>query len=135
MDTPASVFEWCSNYLTIFFVGSAGFIFYNILSGILRGMGDSVSALLFLLVAAALNTVLDLWFVAGLGMGVAGVSLATVIAQGISAILCFFKLLKMRDVFDLNLEQLKMRKDTALKILKLGLPSGITQAIFSVAML
>ena len=59
-------------------------------------------------------------------MGVAGVSLATVIAQGISAVLCFFKLMRMRDVFDLNLKQLKMRKDTALKIVKIGLPSGIT---------
>ena len=68
-------------------------------------------------------------------MGVPGVSLATVLAQGISAVLCYFKLMGMRDVFDLNLQQLKLRKDTALKIIKIGLPSGITQAIFSVAML
>ena len=98
-------------------------------------MGDSASALVFLVVATMLNIVLDVWFVAGFEMGVAGVSLATVIAQGISAVLCLFKLLRMRNVFDLNLEQLKMRKDTALKIIKIGMPSGITQAIFSVAML
>ena len=135
LDTPASIIDWCTDYLNIFFIGAAGFIFYNILSGVLRGMGDSASALVFLIVATILNIILDIWFVAGFQMGVAGVSLATVIAQGISAVLCFFKLMRMRDVFDLNFKQLKMRKDTALKIVKIGLPSGITQAIFSVAML
>ena len=135
LDTPASIIDWCTNYLNIFFIGAAGFIFYNILSGVLRGMGDSVSALLFLVVATILNIFLDVWFVAGFGMGVPGVSLATVIAQGISAVLCLLKLLRMRNVFDLNLQQLKLRKDTALKIIKLGVPSGITQAIMSLAML
>ena len=95
LDTPISILDWCANYLTIFFLGAAGFTFYNILSGILRGLGDSVSALLFLLVATVLNIFLDLWFVAGLGMDVPGVALATVLAQGLSAILCFFKLLRM----------------------------------------
>jgi len=116
-------------------VGSVGFIFYNILSGILRGMGDSVSALLFLVVATILNIILDLWFVAGFQMGVAGVSLATVIAQGISAFLCFLKLMRMRGVFDLNFGMLKLRKDSALRIVRLGIPSGITQGIMAVAML
>ena len=135
LDTPVSIIDWCTDYLNIFFIGASGFIFYNILSGVLRGMGDSASSLLFLLVATGLNIVLDIWFVAGFQMGVPGVSLATVLAQGISAVLCFFKLMRMRDIFDLNLAQLKLRKDSALRILKLGLPSGITQAIFSVAML
>ena len=116
LDTPASIIDWCTSYLNIFFIGASGFILYNILSGVLRGMGDSASALVFLIVATILNIILDIWFVAGFQMGVAGVSLATVIAQGISAVLCFFKLMRMRDVFDLNLKQLKMRKDTALKI-------------------
>ena len=135
LDTPASIIDWCADYLNIFFIGAAGFIFYNILSGVLRGMGDSASALVFLIVSTILNIGLDIWFVAGFGMGVPGVSLATVLAQGISAVLCYFKLMRMRDVFDLNLEQLKLRKDTAMRIIKIGMPSGITQAIFSVAML
>ncbi len=135
LDTPASIIDWCADYLNIFFIGASGFIFYNILSGVLRGMGDSASALVFLIVSTILNIGLDIWFVAGFNMGVPGVSLATVLAQGISAVLCYFKLMGMRNVFDLNLEQLKLQKDTALKIIKIGLPSGITQAIFSVAML
>ena len=102
LDTPASIIDWCGGYLMIFFLGSAGFTFYNILSGILRGMGDSFSALGFLLVATVLNIGMDVWFVAGFRMGVPGVALATVLAQGISAILCLIKLLRMREVFDLR---------------------------------
>ena len=135
LDTPDSIINWCASYLNIFFYGAAGFFFYNMFSGILRGMGDSVSALLFLLVAAALNVVLDIIFVAQFNMGVAGVSLATVIAQGISAVLCLMRLLKMRDVFDLNLEMLKLKRKYSMKILKIGIPSGITQGIMSIAML
>ena len=92
----------CTDYLVIFFIGSAGFVFYNMFSGILRGLGDSFSALGFLLLATVLNIGLDIWFVAGFRMGVAGVALATVLSQAISAIFCLFKLLKMRRVFDLN---------------------------------
>ena len=70
LDTPESAFKWSADYLKVFFLGAAGFTFYNILAGILRGMGDSLSALLFLLVATALNIGLDVWFVAGFGLEV-----------------------------------------------------------------
>jgi putative MATE family efflux protein len=133
LGTPDSILDWCTAYLKIQFFGIAGFFFYNMLSGVLRGLGDSVSALGFLLLAAALNVVLDLWFVAGFDMGVAGVSLATVIAQSISAIFCFRKLMKMRDIFDLNKQTVKLDQFVAMRIIKLGVPSGITQAIFSMA--
>lgn len=135
LNTPESIIGWCSDYLKIFFLGAAGFTFYNILSGILRGMGDSVSALLFLLVACFLNIGMDIYFVAGLGMGVAGVSLATVLAQAISAVFCLIKLLNMRSVFRLTPASLKLRRDSALRILQVGVPSGITQAIMSLSML
>ena len=133
LGTPDSIINWCTDYLKIFFWGIAGFFFYNMLSGVLRGMGDSFTALLFLLVSAALNVVLDLWFVASFGMGVPGVALATVIAQGISAVLCWIKLMRMKDVFDLNLKTLKLVPAMALRILKIGIPSGITQAIMATA--
>lgn len=135
LDTPASIIDWCEDYLNILFIGAAGFAYYNILSGVLRGLGDSLSALVYLLVATVLNVGLDIWFVAGLDMGVAGVALATAIAQGISAILCLIKLLKMRSVFDLNLNMLKLHKSYSVRLIKLGLPSGLTQAIFSLAMI
>ena len=135
LDTPESILEWCVDYLNIYFFGIIGFFFYNMLSGILRGLGDSVSALGFLLLAAALNVVLDLWFVGGLGMGVPGVALATVIAQAISAVFCFLKLMSMKEYFDMNRSTVRLEKAYALRIIKIGVPSGITQAIMSMSMM
>ena len=131
LGTPDSIIQWCADYLNIYFWGIAGFFFYNMLSGVLRGLGDSLSALGFLLVAAALNVVLDLWFVRS--MGVAGVSLATVLSQAISAVLCYIKLAKMSDSFDLGLKTLKLIPAMAGRILRIGIPSGITQAIMATA--
>ena len=133
LGTPESIINWCASYLNIFFLGIVGFFFYNMLSGILRGLGDSVSALGFLLVAAALNVVLDIWFVAKFNMGVAGVALATVISQAISAVLCYIKLIKMRDLFDLNLKTIRLERAMAGHVLRIGVPSGITQAIMATA--
>jgi len=135
LDTPASIIDWCTDYLNIFFWGVAGFFFYNMLSGILRGLGDSLSALGFLLLAAALNVVLDLVFVAKFGMGVPGVALATVISQGISAVFCFIKLMKMGEHFDLNKDTVRLEKNMAMRIIRIGVPSGITQAIMSMSMM
>ena len=135
LNTPDSIIEWCNSYLRILFIGIAGMAYYNILSGILRGLGDSVSALLYLLVATVLNIVLDIWLVAGLHMGVSGVALATAIAQAVSALLCLWKLSRMKDVFDLKMHYLKMRKKYTVNMIRLGLPSGLTQAIFSMAMI
>lgn len=135
LDTPDSILDWCTSYLVILFVGVAGSAYYNILCGILRGLGDSVSALLYLLVATLLNIVLDIWFVAGLHMGVAGVSLATAIAQAVSAVLCLLKLCRMTNLFDLKPRFLKLSRHHTLTIIRLGLPSGLTQAIFSMAMI
>ena len=134
LGTPDSIFDWCHDYLFILLIGVAGMSYYNILSGVLRGLGDSVSALVYLLIACAINIVLDLYFVARLNMGVAGVALATVIAQAVSALCCLFKILKMTDVFHLNAGSLKMEKKYSMDIVRLGLPSGLTQAIFSMAM-
>jgi putative MATE family efflux protein len=135
LETPVSILDWSAGYLHIIFWGVAGCAFYNILSGILRGLGDSVSALAFLLLSTVLNIGMDIWFVAGFRMGVSGVALATVLAQGISAVMCFWKLLRMQDVFDFTLDNLRLRRDSALRIVRIGVPSGITQAIMSVAML
>nr|WP_300660309.1 MATE family efflux transporter [uncultured Acetatifactor sp.] len=135
LDTPESIIDWCQSYLLILFIGSAGLAFYNILSGILRGLGDSMSALAYLLVSTVVNIILDVVFVAKLEMGVSGVALATVIAQLISAVLCFLRLRKMVDLFDMKPQYLKLERYHALKIVQLGLPSGITQAIFSMAMI
>lgn len=135
LKTPDSIIEWCHSYLLILFIGSAGLAYYNILSGILRGLGDSASALVYLLVSTVINIVLDIVFVAVLGMGVNGVAYATIIAQAVSALLCFFRLARLTDIFDLKLSYLKLNGKHTMNIVRLGLPSGITQAIFSMAMI
>ena len=133
VGTLDSMFAQCKAYLDIFFIGIAGFFFYNIFAGVLRGLGDSFSALLFLLITSALNIVLDLALVES--MGVAGVALATVIAQFISAILCMVKLLRLKDVFTLRRGDLKPDRGYLGRIVSLGVPSGVTQAIFSMGMM
>ena len=105
MNTLPEMFDACRDYLNIFFWGIFGFMFYNIFAGILRGLGDSFSALLFLIICAGLNVVGDLLLVGK--MGVAGVALATVIAQMISAILCLIKLMGMGDIFTLRREYVR----------------------------
>ncbi|MBE7044749.1 MAG: MATE family efflux transporter [Ruminococcaceae bacterium] len=135
LNTPESILDGCADYLMISLVGIAGMAYYNILSGIIRGMGDSFTAVLYLLVACGINIVLDIFFVAVVKMGVAGVALATVIAQITSSILCLIKLSKMRENFDFELKYFKPVKQYVRTIVRLGIPSGLTQAIFSSAMI
>ncbi len=135
LNTPASIIDGCANYLMISLIGIAGMAFYNILSAVIRGMGDSFSALIYLLIATVINIVLDVFFVAYVKMGVGGVALATVIAQLISSILCLIKLSKMRSDFDFGITYLKPVGKYIKTLIKLGLPSGLTQAIMSSAMI
>ncbi len=135
LNTPESILDWSADYLYIMFWGGAGLAFYNILSGVLRGLGDSMAALLYLVVASILNIFLDLFFVRSLGMGVSGVALATVIAQAVSAVFCIRRLYQMRDLFDMNLGYIRWDTKYAMNIIRLGVPSGVTQAILSMAMI
>lgn len=135
LDTPVEILDWSASYLIIMSLGAIGCAYYNILCGILRGVGDSMSALVYLLVATVINIILDVYFVAQLGMGVSGVAIATVIAQAVSSVLCFFKLCKMRDIFDLEAKYLRIEPDNTLTIIRLGIPSGLTQMIMSFAMI
>ena len=134
MTTPPSpeVGAGATDYLQIFFLGIIGSGMYNIISGILRGLGDSMMPLLFLVIACVLNIILDIVFVNS--MGVAGVALATIIAQGVSAILCLWRLCHIRHICDVEVKHiLHPDKPLMIKIGALGLPAGITQAIFSMS--
>ena len=135
LKTPDSILDWCTSYLLIMFLGCVGCAYYNILSGVLRGLGDAFSALVYLLVSTVLNIVLDILFVAKFNLGVSGVALATILAQAVSAVLCVIRLARMSQVFDLKLHYLKPHKEYVGNIVRLGLPSGLTQAIFSTAMI
>lgn len=134
MNTPeGNIYNWSQQYLTVLFVGIIGSIYYNIFAGALRGMGDSVSALVFLLICTGMNIALDIYFVAKLGLGVFGVALATIISQIVSGALCAVKLFKMRDLFDMGFKYLKLDKEVTNGVISLGVPSGISQAIFAMS--
>ena len=135
LNTPESIIEWCQSYLTIIFLGIAGGGYYNIMSGVMRGLGDSGSALNYLLVATVANIVLDYVFVAKFGLGVAGVAWATVIAQFLSAILSVIKIMNMKNMFELRRQHLFPGSSYFRTLIRLGLPSGVTQAIFSMSMI
>lgn len=135
LNTPEAIIDGCHSYLMILFLGSAGLAYYNILSGLLRGLGDSISALLYLLVSTIINIALDIYFVAILNMGIEGAAYATVIAQTVSALLCLRKLIRMKNYFDIKLSYLRLSKQHSFDIIRLGLPSGVTQAILSTAMI
>lgn len=135
LDTPADILDMACDYMTILFLGFLGAAFYNVISGVLRGLGDSIMPLAFLLVACFLNIGLDIWFVAGFQWGVAGVAWATIIAQLISGVLCMVRLLRMKEHFTITWRNLWPKAAFVKRLCKLGLPSGLTQAIFSLAMI
>ena len=88
LDTPAEILEDAYSYIIVIDLGVVVMFMYNLCAGLLRAIGNSVMPLVFLLISSALNVGLDLWFIAGVGMGVRGAAVATVIAQGISVVLC-----------------------------------------------
>lgn len=133
LKTPEAVYFKACDYLTVILVGIAGLAYYNIIAGVLRGLGDSVMPLIFLVIACGINIVLDLLFVAVFQWGVLGVAWATVIAQAVSAVLCIIRLSRMTDILDVNIHTLKPHKELAFQLVKLGLPAGLSQAIFSMA--
>ena len=134
INTPEAYYEIAKTYLEIIFIGIIGSGFYNIISGILRGLGDSFYPLVFLVAAALLNIVLDLWFVVSFRWGVAGVAWATIISQAISAVLCLIRLAHMKNIIVLTRKSLTPDLKLSGMIMKLGLPSGVTQGVFSLAM-
>ncbi|MEG1471663.1 MAG: MATE family efflux transporter [Clostridia bacterium] len=133
LGTPESMIDMAGDYLVIIMLGMTGCAFYSILSGVLRGLGDSISPLLFLLVASLLNIVLDIAFVTLFHMKTDGVAWATILAQGISALLCFARLRSMKAVLDVNRQTLRVDGAITKRIVGLGLPAGLTQMIFSLS--
>lgn len=99
----------------------------------LRGLGDSLMPLISLLVASLLNIVLDILFVSQFRMGVAGVAWATIIAQAVSGVMCLVRLCRMRRVVDVNRQTLRPDWSIIRRLCSLGVPAGITQAIFSLS--
>lgn len=132
MNMPtAEIHADAALYLTIYFSGMISLMMYNMGSGILRAVGDSLRPFYFLAVSALTNTVLDLLFVLVFHMGVEGVALATVFAQTLSAILIIITLLKMDNCCKLHLKKLKVHLDVLKQIIRVGIPAALQMAITS----
>ena len=131
MNTPANVLPESTAYLTIYFSGIMGLMLYNIGAGILRAVGDSQRPFYFLVICALVNTVLDLVFVLVFKMGVRGVALATILAQGISAVLVLITLMRTDECIKLSIRDLKLHFPMLKKIIIVGIPAAIQMAITS----
>lgn len=129
MKTPDEVFGESSTYLTIYFSGMAGLLFYNMGSGILRAVGDSKRPFYYLVASATINIVLDLVFVIKFHMGVAGVAYATIIAQGISATLTLITLLRTSSCVHLELKKIRIHLPILRQIIHVGIPAALQMAV------
>lgn len=129
MSTPADVLEDATTYLTIYFLGISGLLVYNMGSGILRSVGDTTRPLLFLILTSLLNIALDLLFVLGFRMGIAGVAWATVLAQCISAVLTTLLLTRSKDIYQFTWKDMRIDGGVLREIFKVGLPAGIQSVI------
>ncbi len=133
MKTPAEVMPESVTYLRLFSIGMVFNIVYNMEAGILNAVGNSKRSLLYLGIASVTNIILDLLFVKILGMGVKGVAIATNLSQMISCLLALGFLMKVNDNYKVYLNKIKLHKETAIKIIKMGLPTGIQSMVISLS--
>ncbi len=133
MDTPEDVLDQATLYMRIYFAGMPVIMLYNFGSAILRAMGDTKRPLYYLLIAGIVNVILNLIFVIQFHLDVAGVAIATVISQAISAILIVASLTKSDGPCRLNLRKLRIHKAELLRMAQIGLPAGFQGAIFSIS--
>jgi len=133
MSTPHDVIDLATVYLRIYFLGMPGSMAYNFGSAILRANGDTRRPLYFLLFSGVVNLVLNLFFVIVMRLGVAGVAIATVASQYISAGLVLRCLCRENGSIHLNLHQLAFDRKIALRIIKVGLPAGFQSIVFSLS--
>lgn len=133
MGTPEDVINLSVLYMRIYFVGMPAFMFYNFGAALLRAVGDTKRPLYFLTLAGIINVIFNLIFVIVFHMGVAGVALATIISEGISAFLVFLCLKGADGVLHLDHKSLCFHKDVAIQMMKIGLPAGLQGCIFSVS--
>ncbi len=132
MKTPESVMPNSLSYFTIYFGGVSTVIMYNICMSIMRSLGDSIHPLYYLILSSIVNVILDLLFVAVFGWGVAGAGIATIIAQGISVVLCLIRMCRVEDYTRLDFRKIHFYKDMMIEVIKQGLPTGIQNAVISI---
>lgn len=133
MQTPSEVMPESIEYLRVFSIGLIFNVIYNMEAGILNAVGNSKRSLLYLSIASFTNVVLDFIFIKYLGMGVRGAAIATNISQFISALLALLFLLRVPEIYKVSLKKIKIHKDMALRIIKVGIPTAIQGTVISLS--
>lgn len=131
MSAPPDVIDLASTYLRIYFLGMPFIMIYNFGSAILRSIGDTNRPFYALLVATAVNAVLDWLLVSAFGMGVDGVAIATVIANAVNAAIIVWILTRLPDPYTLHVKQIKASRRDLAKMLRIGIPAGLQGTVFS----
>lgn len=132
MKTPDDIIEYSYTYILIIFIGIPASYLYNMLSGIIRSMGDSKTPLLFLMISSFLNIGLDLLCILGFQMGVAGAAVATVVSQLISGILCLFYMMKKFEILHIKKEEWKVNPSHMRTLCGMGVPMGLQYSITAI---
>lgn len=133
INTPADVINLATVYLRIYFCGMPCVMIYNFGAAILRSIGDTKRPLYCLLISGVINVILNIFFVVLCHMSVAGVAIATIIADTVSALLVTWFLICSNDVIRLNLKELTLKKEHIRKVVRIGAPAGLQGAVFSVS--
>ena len=133
MGTPESVLPNSIIYFRVYFAGSLAFVMYNIVMGILQAVGDSRHPLYYLIFSSIINIVMDLILVGGFRLGVGAAAFATAVSQAASALLCFWRLVRIKDVYQVRIREIRFHKEMLSQIISLGLPSGMQNSIISFA--
>lgn len=133
MGTPADVLPNSIAYFRTYFAGSLAFVMYNIVMGILQATGDSKHPLYYLIFSSVVNVVLDLLFVGVFRWGVASAALATAISQATSALLCFIRLVRTKDVYQVHIREIRFHSQMLKQIISIGLPTGMQNSIIAIA--
>lgn len=131
MDTPADVLEPSILYIRIYFVGIIPNLIYNMGSGILRAVGDSKRPLYFLIASCLVNIALDVLFVVGFRMGVAGAAWATILSQLLSAVLVLIVLMRTQDMYRLDPRRIRFDGRMFQRMIRIGLPAGLQSIMYS----
>lgn len=134
IGTPEEVLPKSLVYFRVYFAGSLGFVIYNFGMGILQSLGDSKSPVIYLIISACLNVILDLVLIGGLGFGVGAAAFATIVSQILSAALCIRKLRREPEAFRLSFRELRMDGKMLRLIVVNGIPAGIQNSIIAVQM-
>ncbi len=132
MKTPEDVFDYAYTYIFIIFMGIPVVFLYNILSGIIRSLGDSRTPLLFLLISSALNIGLDILCIVTFRMGVAGAAVATVTSQLISGLLCLWFIWKKFEILHIKREEWKVDLPYMKTLCGMGIPMGLQYSITAI---